>query len=96
MINLNLRRVPNQSFTFENGDNRWVIEVKIAIETMICNITLNEEVILQGSRILSGQPIIPYPHLASSGNFGIMTENNEPPHWTKFGVNQQMVYWHGK
>lgn len=94
MIIIELQSVPNQSFSFENGDDRWLVDVKTAFESMVCNITLNEEVLIQGVRIMAGQPIIPYPHLATHGNFGIMTENNEPPHWTKFNTNQQLVFWH--
>jgi len=88
-----LRAVPNQRFTFANDQDRWVIEIKVAITSMICNIWLNDEPVILGSRIVAGVPIIWSPRLATDGNFGILTEGGEEPWWEKFETTQRMVFW---
>ena len=93
MKTIPLRAVPNQRFTFSNGQDRWVIEIKVAISSMICNLWLNDEPVILGSRIVAGVPIIWAPRLATGGNFGILTEGGEEPWWESFGTTQQMVFW---
>lgn len=87
-----LRSVPNQKLSFTNGEDFWELEIKVAINTMICNIWRNGELIIQGSRIVSGVPMIPYRQLAGHGNFAIMTENEDEPNWRNFETNQRLVF----
>ena len=84
--------VPNQSFSVTVDGNRWDFVIKEAVSSMICDLSLNDEVILSGARIVAGTPIIPYEYLRRKGNFIILTENDELPYWTQFGVNQQLIY----
>lgn len=92
---ISLRAVPNQRFSFVNGQDRWQIEIKVAIESMICSLWLNEEAVLLGSRIVAGVPMIPYPHMTEHGNFGILTDGDDEPWWQEFGKSQQMIFWPG-
>lgn len=84
--------IPNQEFSVTVDGNRWDFVIKEAVSSMICDLSLNDEVILSGARIVTGTPIIPYEYLRRQGNFIILTENEELPYWTKFGVNQQLIY----
>lgn len=84
--------IPNQEFSVTVDGNRWDFVIKEAVSSMICDLSLNDEVILSGLRIVSGTPIIPYEYLRRHGNFIILTENEELPYWTQFGVNQQLIY----
>lgn len=84
--------IPNQEFSVTVDGNRWDFVIKEAVSSMICDLSLNDEVILSGARIVTGTPIIPYEYLRSQGNFIILTENDELPYWTQFGVNQQLIY----
>lgn len=89
-----LRAVPNQRFTFPNGQDRWVIEIKVAISSMICNVWLNGKLLTPiPSRIVAGVPIIWSQRLATNGNFGILTEGEEEPWWENFETTQRMVFW---
>lgn len=84
--------IPNEEFSVTVDGNRWDFVIKEAVSSMICDLSLNDEVILSGARIVTGTPIIPYEYLRSQGNFIILTENDELPYWTQFGVNQQLIY----
>lgn len=84
--------IPNQEFSVTVDGNRWDFVIKEAVSSMICDLSLNDEVILSGARIVAGTPIIPYEYLRRKGNFIILTENDELPYWTQFGVNQQLIY----
>lgn len=84
--------VPNQSFSVTIFGNRWDFVIKQAVSSMICDISLNEIEIISGQRIVSGTPLIPYEYLGSSGNFILLTENDEIPFWDQFGSTQQLIY----
>lgn len=59
---------------------------------MICDLTLNDELILSGQRILGSSPIIPYRHLQQNGNFLLLSDGDEIPFWDRFDIDQQLVY----
>lgn len=84
--------VPNQSFSVTVDGNRWDFVIKQAVSSMICDLSLNDTAILSGIRIVAGTPIIPYAYLRDQGNFLILTDNDEIPYWSQFGVNQQLIY----
>lgn len=89
-----LDAVPNQDFTFDNVSGHWQIDIKTANTSMLCDLRLNGEILLLGSRIVAGRPIIPYGHLAANGNFAILTDADEQPWWERFGMNGQvLIYW---
>lgn len=59
---------------------------------MIVDLVLNDEPILTGARIVAGTPLIPYKFLQGSGNFMLLTEQDEIPYWERFGIDQQLIY----
>lgn len=89
---VNIDQVPNQSFSVTLDGNRWDISIKQAVSAMVADISLNDVIILSGQIIVAGTPIIPYKHLQGSGNFLILTENDEIPNWERFDMDQIMVY----
>lgn len=87
-----LSTVPNQSFSVPLDGNRWDFTIKQADVSMLVDLSLNGEIILTGSRVVAGTPLIPYQFLQSSGNFMLLTEDEEMPFWQRFGVDQQLIY----
>lgn len=83
---------PNQSFSVTLDGNRWDFVIKQAVTSMIANVVLNDTTILSGQILVAGTPIIPYEYLQGSGNFLILTENDDLPNWERFGVDQLMIY----
>lgn len=90
---INIEATPNQEFTFDRGEDHWRISIKTANTSMICDLRLNGETLLLGSRIVNGRPIIPYKNLSANGNFAILTDDDEAPWWEKFGKSQFLVFY---
>lgn len=86
-----LAPVPNQSFSVLLDGVRIVMRLKEANGVMVCDLSRAGVVVLQGSRALAGETIIPY-HYIESGNFLFLTLNGDLPDWRLFGVSQQLIY----
>lgn len=91
MINIPLQAIPNQSLSTVLDNTQFDIVVRVAGDIMAVDITINNVVILTGQRASPGCPLIPYQYL-ENGNFFLLTENNDYPDYTKFGVDQFLVY----
>jgi len=89
---ISLDKIPNQSFSVTVDGDRWDFEIKQAVTSMTCTLSLNDTEILSGQRIVSGAPIIPYRYLSRSGNFVIITDSDDIPNWESFGVSQLLIY----
>lgn len=89
---IGIDQTPNQSFSVTIDGNRWDVVIKQAVSSMFADITLNDTRILSGQIIVAGTPIIPYKFLQGSGNFVLLTADEELPNWERFGVDQTLVY----
>ncbi len=89
---INIDPVPNESFSVTINGDRWDFILKQATNSMTCTLSLNNEEILSGQRIVAGTPIIPYAYLSGRGNFVILTENDQLPEWEEFGNSQLLIY----
>lgn len=93
MITLDLQKIPNQSFSIRLDNNLFDLTIKEANGIMAVTISLNGTVIESGNRIVSGYPLIPYPYLSDgAGNFVLITDNQEYPYYTQFGITQFLIY----
>ncbi len=52
---------------------------------------INNVLILSGIRAVAGFPVIPYDYL-QNGNFVFVTANDEYPIYTRFGIDQFLIY----
>lgn len=86
-----LSAVPNQSLTVTLDDERLVLTLKEANGVMVADLERNGTVLLSGTRVLAGEPIIPYGYL-ESGNFIMLTLNDELPDWRQFQTTQSLIY----
>lgn len=93
MIKIELKKIPNQSLVFENNATRFEIKLNCVGDAMVATIKKNDIEVLSGIMIVAGVPLIPYPHLATDGNFIIYTVNDEIPHWSKFEQTQELYYY---
>jgi hypothetical protein len=87
-----LASVPNQSFTVTLDGNRWGFRIKAARDCMCADVSLNEQDVVLGQRIVAGTPVLPYRQLAIFGNFILLTDNDDLPDWEKFSTGQLLVY----
>jgi hypothetical protein len=82
---------PNQELTVRLDDFRYVLRFKEAAGVMVVDVTRDGVVLLEASRVLAGEPLIPYKWM-EGGNFILTTEDDELPDWQQFGVTQTLVY----
>lgn len=82
---------PNQSLSIRVDNIRLVLRIKEASGVMVADLERDGEIIISGTRVLAGEPIIPYRYL-EDGNFLLLTINDELPDWNAFGASQSLVY----
>lgn len=82
---------PNQQFSIDLANNRYDLTIKDCDGFMVIDITCNNQVIVQGQRLLPGIPLIPYPY-REQGNFLLVTEKEELADWQKFNISQFLYF----
>lgn len=91
MINLGILPIPNQSLSAVLDGIRYEVTLKETGGVMSASILKDDVLVLDNIRIVAGTPFIPYFYL-ESGNFFILTENEDMPDYTKFGSSQSLIY----
>lgn len=99
-----LQAVPSQTFSFiDPSSNQWDIAVRFvgqAITTgevttnvgqIAFSFTFNGNILIQGITAVAGARIIPYTYL-ENGNFALITQSQQIPDYTQFGITQTLVY----
>ena len=92
MQKIQLSTIPNQRLRATLNDNDWELTIKVARQMMCCDIKRNDNMLIQGIRVIPNQPLIPYRYLSGIGNFAFITDNGELPWWELFGKTQYLVW----
>jgi hypothetical protein len=93
MIDIGLAAVANQSLSVQLGERNYVIDFHEANGVMCVTLTRDGVVLVSGSRVTGGTPLLPYRYLESGeGNFLVTVDNEEIPYWDQFGNTQFLVY----
>lgn len=91
MKQIAIEAIPNQSLSINLDDGLYNITLKSTNGCMSADIVRDGETILSGERIAAGTPLIPYRYL-ESGNFMLLTDDDDLPDYTKFGITQTLIY----
>ena len=87
-----LAAVPNQSLSVRLGGQQYDLRVHdCANGVMSIDITINEVIIITGTRLIGNYPIFVSEYM-ENGNFILQTANQEYPDYTRFGVDQYLIY----
>ncbi|MFC0709003.1 phage baseplate plug family protein [Azorhizophilus paspali] len=92
MLTIPLDQIPNQSLDLSIGGHRWSLRIKQARESMVIDVTMDDALLIAGHRIAVGSPILPYPPMQVAGNFLLLTDGDADPDYSRFGVDQALVY----
>lgn len=92
MIEIPLQAIPNQSFNITIENIFYDMEIKETRGVMSCSITRDNILIQLNTRIVPGTFLIPYSY-QESGNFYILTANDDYAYYDKFGLSQTLVYF---
>lgn len=95
-----IQAVPSQTFSFiDPNTNQWDIAARfvgqpvagVNIGQIAFSFTFNGSVLIQGVTAVAGYRIIPYDYL-ENGNFVLVTQGQQIPDYTQFGLTQTLVY----
>lgn len=82
---------PNQEFTVQIGDHRFSLRLKETNGVMVADVAIDDVTKITATRVLAGEPIIPYEYL-TEGNFLLITDADALPDYRDFGNTQTLVY----
>ena len=91
MIDIQIQPIPNQSFTFVADDTSFNVTFKTTNDRTIADFVINDDIAINGIRVMPNKPIIPYPYL-EYGNFFFVSNGEIYPFYTDFGISQNLVY----
>lgn len=88
-----IESVPNQSLSIQLDDTRYEMRFRDLGGVMAVDISIDDEVILKGHRVVGGLPLIPYKYLeGDGGNFVFLTELGDIVYWDQFNSTQFLLY----
>ena len=88
-----LRPIPNQSFPIVLDGNNFRLTFKSLTENMAVTIERNNVTLISGHRVVAGTPLLPYRYLEEgTGNFIFVSDTENIPFYTDFGINQVLIY----
>jgi|FreactcultureFD7_1027221.scaffolds.fasta_scaffold76176_2 hypothetical protein len=92
MLNIPLAAVPNQSLSVTLNSNQYDLRLHYcANDVMAIDLTINEVILLTGIRLVPNFPVIVSEYM-QNGNFILQTVDNEYPDYTRFGIDQFLIY----
>ena len=99
MINIPLQAVPTQSLSIQLSNNNFNIRIHTCDNTpqtpgsmvTVFTVSINDVLIVSDVRIVPSTALINYEYL-ENGNFYFITENDDYPDYTLFGVSQFLIY----
>lgn len=93
MIDIPLQAIANQELSIPLDGARFVLTIKEASGGMVCTVTKDDVVLVQNTRLVADQSVLPYEYLhENAGNFFVSTQSEQLPWWEQFGITQFMVY----
>jgi len=96
MLEIPLQKLPRQQLSVTIDGNRWDLRLVTVGNGMAIDITLNEQVLIQGLRVPASQRLLPYRYMQerAGGNFAFYSanDNTEIPWWENFGVTCGLIW----
>lgn len=91
MKDISIAALANQTFFVQLDDRAYTITLHEATGCMTVTIVRDDEVIVSGSRVVPGTPLLPYRY-QEAGNFVLTTADGALPDFSQFGTTQFLVY----
>lgn len=88
---INLATEANQSFSMILDSHRYEMTIRSSFSGILADLAVDGMVVMAGMRILPKEPIAPY-HYMTSGNFVLLTEQDQLPDFREFGITQFLFY----
>lgn len=92
MVNIPLASVPNQSLSVRLNNQQYDLRIHdCGNGVTTIDIVINDTILITGTRMVSNYPIIVSAYM-ENGNFILQTANNEYPDWTRFSIDQYLIF----
>lgn len=92
--NIPIEAIPNQSLSIQLDKVRYGIRFRDIGGMMSADISIDNQLIIEGLRVVGGYPLIPYKYLeGDGGNFIFLTELGDLVYWDQFGITQSLLYF---
>lgn len=92
--NIPLEAVPNQSLSVQLDETRYDIRLRDIGNMMAVDVSINDELVIEGHRVVGGFPLIPYKYLeGDGGNFIFITDSGDLVYWDQFNITQSLLYF---
>ena len=92
--NIPIENIPNQSLSIQLDEVRYGIRFRDIGGMMSADISIDDQLIIEGLRVVGGYPLIPYKYLEGEGvNFIFLTELGDRVYWDQFGVSESLLYF---
>ena len=91
MMQVPLQAIPNQQFQLMVDGNAWDLTVKSIGGVITVSFLLNSVDLYDSARAVAGSFIIPSIY-EESGNFIFVTQQEQIPDYTQFGITQYLIY----
>lgn len=92
--NIPIETISNQSLSIQLDEVRYGFRFRDIGNMMSVDISIDDELILEGLRVVGGYPLIPYKYLEDDGgNFIFLTELGDIVYWDQFGITQSLLYF---
>lgn len=89
-----IESIANQSLSIQLDEVRYGFRFRDVGNMMSVDISIDDELILEGFRVVGGFPLIPYKYLeGDGGNFIFLTELGDIVYWDQFGITQSLMYF---
>ena len=93
-VNISIESIPNQSLSIQLNEVRYGIRLRDIGNMMSADISIDDQLIIEGLRVVGGFPLIPYKYLeGDGGNFIFLTELGDLVYWDQFGITQSLLYF---
>lgn len=93
MENITIEAKAVQSFTVNKNDFRYDFTLRfIGSDTMIYDLSIDEQPVMQGARFVVGEMMLPYKYQEKDGNFILYVPDDATPDYTEFGQSQFLRY----
>ena len=89
---IKMEAVPSQLFTSTLGGNNYNIKIFSTDGAMAYDLSIDDEIIVQGFQLVNEVLMIPYKHQEVNGNLLLVVPDDETPNYKSFGVTQFLAY----
>lgn len=93
MQTVGLQAIPNQRLTVVLDGVLYDLTLRETNGCMSVDILRGGDPVVEGQRIVAGEPFLPYVVLEGAyGNFVMLTQDGDLPYYDQFGLTQTLVW----